>query len=125
MLRTHFSKENITIHVPEGTNLRAACLEHGIDPYPALGGLLSCHGKGLCGTCLVQVDDDEAMSPPEKREAAKLRSFPMGIDGLRLSCRAKVVGDVIVDTDPDLKPAWRAHSFYSGQRPHIWKNPTE
>jgi ferredoxin len=113
-----FRKENVTVHVADGTNLRRACLDSGIDPYPALGGKLSCHGKGLCGTCVVGVDKDEALSPPAKREAKYLKK--RGVPGLRLSCQCEVKGDVIVTTDPDTKPAWKTHPFYSGKPARSW-----
>ena len=64
-----------------------------MDPYPLLGGLLSCRGKGFCGTCAVIVDEPDALSAPSKREARYLRKqgdFP----GLRLSCQATLAGDV-------------------------------
>ena len=49
VFRVHFRRENRTIHVGSDTNLRKACLSSGLDPYPLLGGLLSCRGKGFCG----------------------------------------------------------------------------
>jgi ferredoxin len=113
-----FRKENVSIHVARRTNLRQACLDSGIDPYPALGGLLSCHGKGLCGTCVVGVDKPEALSAPEKREAKWLKKHD--VPGLRLSCQASVEGDVIVTTDPDTKPSWKTHPLYSGRPVRSW-----
>jgi ferredoxin len=118
--RVHFRKENITVHAAAGANLRQACLDHDVDPYPLLGGLLSCRGKGFCGTCAVIVDEPDALSAPSKREARYLRKqgdFP----GLRLSCQATLAGDVTIDTDPDTRPNWRTHSFYSGQPTRSWE----
>ncbi|HZL99757.1 MAG TPA: 2Fe-2S iron-sulfur cluster-binding protein [Planctomycetota bacterium] len=113
-----FRKENVTIRVADGANLRRACLDSGIDPYPVLGGKLSCHGKGLCGTCAVAVDRDESLTPPGKREAKWLKKHDL--PGLRLSCQAQVKGDLIVTTGPDTKPAWKAHPFYSGRPVRSW-----
>ena len=115
-----FRKENVTVHVGDGTNLRQACLDSGIDPYPVLGGKLSCHGKGLCGTCVVGVDKDDALSPPGKREAKYLKKH--STPGLRLSCQCTVKGDVIVTTDPEKGPAWKSHPFYSGRRVRSWES---
>ena len=115
-----FRKENVTIHVADGTNLRQACLDSGIDPYPVLGGKLSCHGKGLCGTCAVGVDRDESLTPPGKREAKFLARHDA--PGLRLSCQAAVKGDLIVITDPDKGPAWKSHPFYSGRPVRSWES---
>ena len=67
--RVLFRKENLTVHVGDGANLRKACLEHDVDPYPMLGGLVSCHGNGFCGTCAISVDDPDALRTPSKREA--------------------------------------------------------
>jgi ferredoxin len=117
-----FRNENVTLHVADGANLRQVCLDSGIDPYPVLGGLLSCHGKGLCGTCLVGVDDPEAVSAPEKREAKWLRKHVHGDLHLRLSCQATCKGDLIVTTQPDRKPSWRNHPYYSGRKVNSWES---
>ncbi|MGQ0552260.1 MAG: 2Fe-2S iron-sulfur cluster-binding protein [Planctomycetota bacterium] len=126
----NFRKEDVCVNVPAGANLRQACLDSGIDPYPVLGGLLSCRGKGFCGTCLVGVSDTAALSPPSAREAKYLRkhptgavgaALPEGVQGYRLSCQALVQGDLTVTTDPDTGPAWRSHPFYSGRPAHSWE----
>ena len=128
----HFRKENITFHCPEGTNLRQACLDAGIDVYPALGGLVSCRGKGFCGTCAVEVftgkDGDEkdasVLSPASKKELSFLKRLnPKLADRLRLSCQATVHGDMTVVTDPNKKESWKTHGYYSGQFKHSWTQP--
>ncbi len=127
--RVHFRNENVTVRVTDGTNLRQACLDSGIDPYPVLGGVLSCHSKGFCGTCAVVVDEPEHLSPAGKRESSFLQSRGMHFwrpkgppqPGRRLSCQASVVGDLIVTTAPDEKPAWRGHSYYSGRPTRSWE----
>ncbi|MHC4845624.1 MAG: 2Fe-2S iron-sulfur cluster-binding protein [Planctomycetota bacterium] len=119
--RVHFCKENLTVHVGDGLNLRKACLENDVDPYPLLGGLVSCHGKGFCGTCAVGVDDAEALSPPSKREAKWIKKHTAKDSNIRLSCQAEVAGDVIITTDPDTKPAWQSHTFYSGRPARSWE----
>ncbi len=127
-----FRKENVTFHCPEGTNLRQACLDAGIDVYPALGGLLSCRGKGFCGTCVVEVqtgkDGDEhdpsVLSAPSKREQSFLKRLnPKLAERLRLSCQAEVQGDMTVVTDPNKKEAWKTHPYYSGRHTHSWDQP--
>ena len=120
--RVHFRNENVTVHVADGTNLRRACLDNGIDPYPAFKGLLSCHGKGFCGTCLVGVDDTAHLSAPTKREARWLRKHRHEGAPVRLSCQAEVKGDLVVTTDPVLVPGWRAHTYYSGRVERTWED---
>jgi len=120
--RLHFRNENVTVHVADGANLRQACLDHGVDPYPLLGGALSCRGKGFCGTCLVDVDDASKLSPPAAREARWLAKHrPAALPNARLSCQASVQGDVTVTTDPDRKPGWHDHSWYSGRASRPWE----
>ena len=93
MHRVHFRKENITFDVPDGTNLRHACIDAGIDPYPVLGGLVSCRGKGFCGTCAVGVDEPTNLSAPSRREARYLKRLVSDLPvELRLSCQAAVHG---------------------------------
>ena len=57
-----FVKEKKEIQVPEGTNLRRAALDAGVNLYNGINGLgasinkvFNCHGFGLCGTCLVTI----------------------------------------------------------------------
>jgi ferredoxin len=119
--RVHFRRENVTVLVPDEANLRKACLDHDVDPYPLLGGLLSCHGKGFCGTCLVEVDDPESLTPPSKREARYLKRLKSSANNLRLSCQAVVKGPLNVTTDPDKKPSWKTHTYYSGRIERSWE----
>lgn len=123
MHRVHFRKEDVTIHVPSGTNLREACLESGIDPYPALGGMLSCRGKGFCGTCVVGVDEPGALSSPGKRESRYLKRLDSALASqLRLSCQAAVNGDVIITTSPNKREGWKQHGYYAGPRKPHWES---
>ena len=119
--RVHFRNENLTIHVGDGVNLRKACLEHDVDPYPMLGGLMSCHGHGFCGTCAVAVDEAGALAPALKREAKWLKKNTDKDSSIRLSCQADVTGDVIVTTDPETKPTWQGHTYYSGRPARSWE----
>ena len=131
MHRIHFRKEDVTIHVPDGANLRQACLDHDIDPH-MIGrgkGPMSCHAKGLCATCLVKVDEPGALSQPTKREQGRFKqSFqPPLVKGkqvgaIRQSCQAEVRGDLTVTTSPDKRESWKTHPFYSGRPARSW-NP--
>ncbi len=130
--RLHFRNENVTVHVADGANLRQACLDHGIDPYPLGGGRLSCHGKGFCGTCAVEIDDKSrtALQPAgnfigrlgasvARRKMAAYEKAQRG--NLVLSCRMQVKGDLVVTTNPGLEVNWKAHTYYSGRPARSWE----
>lgn len=120
--RVHFRKENVTLEVIEGTNLRQACLDNGIDPYPWLKGLLSCRGKGFCGTCLVETDEPSAFGEPSKREAKWLEKRHGDVwEKMRLSCQCVVQGDANVVTNPNKREGWKRHGSYSGRPTRSWK----
>lgn len=58
----------------------------------------SCRGDGICGKCRVNVlEGKENLSPiePLERLAHERLKLPQGV---RLSCQARVRGDVTIDT---------------------------
>lgn len=130
MHRVHFRKENVTVEVPTGTQLLAVCKDAGVDPYPQLKGLLSCHKKGFCGTCAVEIVTEEgavALAPPSKRELGFFKRLKMMqrkgdqlADRLRLACQAEVIGDMIVVTNPNLEEGWKRHGHYAGRPTRSW-----
>jgi len=131
MHRVHFRKENVTADAPTGSNLLAVCKDAGVDPYPQLKGLISCHGRGFCGTCAVGVvveDDAEALSPAGKREKStfKRQRWLRLITGrttnpCRLACQAEVVGSMTVVTNPNQNEGWKSHGHYSGRPTRSWE----
>lgn len=116
-----FRRENVTVHAAEGQDLRRIAMDHDIDLYPVLGGKLSCHGRGFCGTCLVEVDDPAQLAPPTKREAKWLKGHHPGQPNLRLACQSQLKGPITVTSDPDTKPGWAAHTYYSGRPARSWE----
>lgn len=63
----------------------------------------SCIGEGRCHECLVAIESGaENLSPILEDEVG---SIPR--KGLRLACRAKVKGDVVVRALEDPPPGWR------------------
>jgi ferredoxin len=83
-----------------GARLRDVLRGAGIAVYADPTGLVNCHGLGTCGTCAVHVEPGStALSPPTAVERWRL-GFPPHRDGLaarlRLSCQARVLGDVTV-----------------------------
>jgi ferredoxin len=87
--------EGKTFEVAEGTNLREVLLEQDIDLYSAGAKVFNCHGHGICGTCLVEVEG--AVSEPTKMETSRM-AFPPHSDhkDRRLSCQVKVLEDIRV-----------------------------
>ncbi len=87
--------EGKTFDVDTGTNLREALLAQDIDLYSEGAKVFNCHGHGICGTCLVEVEGE--VSEPTKMEANRMAFPPHSAHkDRRLSCQVKVVGDVRV-----------------------------
>jgi len=76
-------------------------MAEGVQVYkwPRNYGPLNCGGRGLCGTCVVQmIAGGKNLSAVTGRERAKL-----GVkldDGRRLSCQCLVSGDVTIRVRP-------------------------
>ena len=87
--------EGKTFEVPEETNLRQALLAQDIDIYSEGAKVFNCHGHGICGTCLVQVEG--TVSEPTKLETNRMAFPPHSAHKeRRLACQVKVLGDVQV-----------------------------
>jgi ferredoxin len=87
--------EGKTFEVAQEANLREALLEQDVDLYSAGAKVLNCHGHGVCGTCLVQVEG--AVSERNKLETTRMSIPPHSAHkDRRLSCQTKVMGDVRV-----------------------------
>jgi ferredoxin len=116
-------REGRTLEVPENANLREVLLVNGVDVYRAPDDLLNCRGRGLCGTCLVEVEPAAAVTGVTFREKARLWQYegrPM-----RLSCQAKVVADCRILTRPQLAQGWMAHPFYSHLKEDVKAGPAK
>ena len=122
-----FVKEKKEIQVPEGTNLRRAALDAGVNLYNGINGLgasinkvFNCHGFGLCGTCLVTVSKGmENLSKMGIRERLEFKGIPTPgaalhyighEDTMRVACLTEVHGDVEVLTGPELN-LWGENFF--------------
>lgn len=75
-------------------NGRAICAEIGTTVSEAIHGERPCGGHGRCGKCKVKVRG--ALTPIDEAEAALL-SFAELEAGIRLGCRARVLGDCAVE----------------------------
>lgn len=115
-----FIKENKEIEVPRGANLRSEAIKAGINTHQGVNGFgaginkfLNCHGFGQCGTCRVKiVKGMENASPMGVIEKFRFYNplpdpFPCmayigNEDTMRLACQTKVLGDMEVETGPEL-----------------------
>ena len=104
-------RENRTLDVPEGANLRRPPLDAGGAVYRTPDDLVNCRGNGLCGTCLVEVEPAAALSGVTFREKGQLWKY--GDRPLRLSCQATVVADLRLLTQPQTAQGWMAHPYYA------------
>jgi ferredoxin len=95
-----------TLDCPEGEVLRDVLLEADQSPHSGRADALNCRGHGTCGTCAVEVDGPT--TEPTARERARLEVPPhAGSDDLRLACRTRVLGDLVVRKYPGL---WGQHT---------------
>jgi ferredoxin len=110
-----FIKENKEIDVPHGANIKAGINVHqGLNGFGAtINKILNCHGLGQCGTCRVLVTKGmENTNPMGAIEKLRFYNplpdpFPcMAFIGnettMRLACRTKVLGDIEVETGPQV-----------------------
>ena len=118
-----FVKENVEVEVPQGTNIREAAKKAGINTNQGVNGIgatlnkyFNCHGLGMCGTCRVNVVSGMAnTNAMTLRENMKFKSpipvppdpipclaFIGNEETMRLACTTKVMGDIEVETAPEL-----------------------
>lgn len=121
-----FVKEKKEIEVPVGANLRQEAVKAGINLNQGLNGLgasmnqvLNCNSMsfgligGMCGTCRVLIKQGmENTSPMTLREKMKFKvptpdpvpclAFVGHEDEMRLACCTKVMGDITVETGPEV-----------------------
>lgn len=90
----HFVNEDQKVKVNSGYNLRKAAKQNGIQVYKGKDKILNCHGLGLCGTCVVEVETEgsEHLSTKRSSEQQVLQKKKRDGDGRRLSCQCNVYG---------------------------------
>jgi ferredoxin len=84
----HYNGQVKTVEAPDGQTVLQVALDHGIPMEHA------CGGNGFCTTCMCAVKEGmENLTPRNDREEN------MGItsDPYRLSCQARVQGDMTVE----------------------------
>lgn len=113
-----FTKENKTVEVATGTNLRRAAINAGIQLYTGPHKVVNCQGFGQCGSCRVHVTKGkENLSPQGLFERLRLILGPLTFfyrlgneDKLRLACQARVNGDVEIETTPSMN--WHGERYW-------------
>lgn len=102
----NFVNEKKQIEVPEGTNLRRAALDAGVQLYPFPHNYLNCHGFSQCGSCRVLITKGMDNATPkglmEKARLALSFAYIGNEETMRLSCQTKVEGDMDVITTPPM-----------------------
>ena len=96
MLKVHFEKENRTIEVGDGENLRKAAIRNKFSIYPHVTKILNCRGRGLCTACTVQVLVGK-IEPRNETESDKLSKKP---DDFRMACQVSVTDNLVIRTNP-------------------------
>ena len=96
MLKVHFEKENRTIQVEPGENLRQAAIRNKFSVYANIHKILNCRGRGLCTACTVQVIAGK-VEPLNETETENLAKKPADF---RLACQVTVNDDLVVKTHP-------------------------
>jgi len=102
----NFVNEKKQIEVPEGTNLRRAALDAGVQLYPFPHNYLNCHGFSQCGSCRVLItkgmENASSKGLMEKARLAMSFAYIGNEETMRLSCQTKVEGDMEVVTTPPM-----------------------
>jgi ferredoxin len=96
MHKVHFERENRTIQVEPGENLRQAAIRNKFSIYANIHKVLNCRGRALCTACTVHIISGK-VEPRNEKETEKLAKKP---DGFRLACQVTVNDDLVVKTDP-------------------------
>lgn len=90
MPRVTFADQGKAAEFPAGKTLLSCALEMGVRISHV------CGGDGACGTCRIEVIEGwDELTPPTPDETYKELEQPH-----RLSCQAKLIGDVMVKVAP-------------------------
>jgi len=95
MLEIQFEKQNRTVQVAPGTNLREAAIANKIAIYAHIFKLLNCRGRGLCSSCRVEIVSGKVADRNEV-EATNLKKALTKNPNLRLACQVKIEDNLVV-----------------------------
>ena len=97
MLDVHFEKQNRTIQVAPGTNLREAAIANKIGIYAHVFKLLNCRGRGLCSSCRVEIVSGKVSDRNEVEEGNLKRTLKKN-PNLRLACQIVIEDNLVVSS---------------------------
>ncbi len=86
-----------TVQAEPGSDLRKIAQGEDLNLYRHVFKLLNCRGKGLCGSCLVEIESGDA-GPLSEIESKKLKSKLSDRPNIRLACQVTVDNDLVVKT---------------------------
>jgi ferredoxin len=118
MPKVTFVNEKKTIEVPQGANLRKEALKAGVQLYSGLHKTFNCHGFGQCASCRVMIKKGvDNVAPAGILERLRMFAGPIVFfarlgheKDLRLSCKTRVLGDIEVETHPEVN--WHGERFW-------------
>lgn len=84
MARIIFENSNETHEVPDDSSLEGPCREAGVP--------IVCN-EGFCGTCVVEVDSNDNLSPPTEAELNFLGEE--GVKKERMACQCRILKDQV------------------------------
>ena len=84
-----------SIECLHGSNLRMVLLHARLPLYNDTARALNCRGRGVCGTCTVQIEGEVSEATTAERVRLKLPTHS-GDKQLRLACQCSVLGDLTV-----------------------------
>lgn len=97
MLEITFEKQNRTLRVEPGINLREAAIAAKLGIYAHIYKILNCRGRGLCSSCRVEIVSGQVAPRNDienKNLARPLKKHP----NLRLACQITVEDNMVVRT---------------------------
>ena len=100
MPHIYFANEKKRVSVNAGTNIRTAAKQNGVQLYRGIAKMANCHGFGLCGECVIEVETTDALSPAKRTEIKRLEQKKMSGENRRLACQCQVFGrgEIVVKT---------------------------
>lgn len=90
MPKVTFQNDDIVVDVELDVDLKDVTKSNG---WPVVYG---CE-DGVCGTCLVKIEDQSGLNPIEDVEKQTLEIMGMDDGQHRLACQCKVKGDVAIE----------------------------